>query len=227
MSQIIQPSKDMHQILFARHGNTFRPNEEPTRVGARTDLPLVETAKAQAIGQFLKTSFQPSQVVSSPLIRTKSTAQIAIDTAGFSPTPIEIDERFREIDYGPDENKTEDLVIQRIGKAAIEAWDQKAVVPAGWLADPKQIQDDLQAFLCEQSTASEASKTLVVTSNGILRFLIPFLSEISLHQAVSGKNLKVKTGNLCLIQKPLESEAPTPWECVFWNAKPCQACEYF
>ena len=28
--------------MIVRHGNTFRAGETPTRVGARTDLPLVE-----------------------------------------------------------------------------------------------------------------------------------------------------------------------------------------
>ena len=38
----------MKTLIIARHGNTFGPGDTPTRVGARTDLPLVESGKAQA-----------------------------------------------------------------------------------------------------------------------------------------------------------------------------------
>lgn len=35
-------------LIIARHGNTFGPDDTPTRVGARTDLPLVESGIQQA-----------------------------------------------------------------------------------------------------------------------------------------------------------------------------------
>ena len=44
----------MRTLIIARHGNTFRPGETPTRVGARTDLPLVEEERARGIGLYLK-----------------------------------------------------------------------------------------------------------------------------------------------------------------------------
>ena len=34
--------------MIVRHGNTFRAGETPTRVGARTDLPLVEEERARS-----------------------------------------------------------------------------------------------------------------------------------------------------------------------------------
>ena len=44
----------MKRLIIARHGNTFRPGETPTRVGAGTDLPLVEETRARSIGRYLK-----------------------------------------------------------------------------------------------------------------------------------------------------------------------------
>ena len=38
----------MTTLIIARHGNTFDKGDIPTRVGARTDLPLVEKGRAQA-----------------------------------------------------------------------------------------------------------------------------------------------------------------------------------
>ena len=39
--------------MIVRHGNTFRAGETPTRVGARTDLPLVEEERARSAGRYL------------------------------------------------------------------------------------------------------------------------------------------------------------------------------
>ena len=38
------------RIIIARHGNTFTKEQTPTRVGGRTDLPLVETERGTNIG---------------------------------------------------------------------------------------------------------------------------------------------------------------------------------
>jgi 2,3-bisphosphoglycerate-dependent phosphoglycerate mutase len=40
--------------VIVRHGNTFRAGETPTRVGARTDLPLVEEERARSAGRYLR-----------------------------------------------------------------------------------------------------------------------------------------------------------------------------
>ena len=36
------------RLIIARHGNTFDAGDIPTRVGRRTDLPLVASGEAQA-----------------------------------------------------------------------------------------------------------------------------------------------------------------------------------
>ena len=43
----------MNTLIIARHGNTFRKGETPTRVGSRTDLPLVEDERGRGIGKYL------------------------------------------------------------------------------------------------------------------------------------------------------------------------------
>lgn len=42
------------RIIIARHGNTFTKDQTPLRVGAGTDLPLVETERGTNIGKYLK-----------------------------------------------------------------------------------------------------------------------------------------------------------------------------
>ena len=109
------------RILIARHGNTFLPDETPRRVGSRTDLDLVETEKARALGKYLKNNnLLPNIIWAAPLKRTMQTAQLACDAMGLDSTLIQKDNRFTEIDYGPDENKTDDEICLRLGKKSLQ-----------------------------------------------------------------------------------------------------------
>jgi len=108
----------MTTLIIARHGNTFTPDETPTRVGMRTDLPLVGKGwlQARAMGKHLKENdLIPDVVYSSALKRTRETADIALKEIGVH-LPIYALDIFNEIDYGPDENKPEADVIARIGQ---------------------------------------------------------------------------------------------------------------
>ncbi|MDR1744532.1 MAG: phosphoglycerate mutase family protein, partial [Planctomycetota bacterium] len=139
------------RLLLVRHGNTFRDNEIPRRVGRRTDLRLVEEARSEKAARFLlDAGLRPDRVFAAPLRRTMETAGIIVRTMGLPLTPIPAD-AFSEIDYGPDENRTEEEVMLRLGRArlshetnekktdetylleegrkVLDAWDKNAVVP--------------------------------------------------------------------------------------------------
>src|SRR5690606_291260 len=83
--------------------------------------------------------------------------------------PAELD-IFSEIDYGQDENRPEEEVLARLGAQALRDWDERAVVPQGWKADPaaiaRQWEDFAQGLLRDHPGAT----ALVVTSNGTARF---------------------------------------------------------
>ena len=116
------------RLIVARHGNTFAPGVVPTRVGCRTDLPLVASGEAQArrIGKFLRLhQMVPDVVFAAPLKRSLDTARLAVEALGLD-LPITSDERFSEIDYGPDENQPESVVVARIGEQALRDWDEHA-----------------------------------------------------------------------------------------------------
>lgn len=162
----------MTTLIIARHGNTFGPGDIPTRVGARTDLPLVESGReqAQAIGKYLKAhKLIPDVIYASALQRAQETAKIAVKESGIT-NPIFTLDIFNEIDYGPDENKTEDDVIARVGAQAIKDWDEKAIVPDGWKANPDEIIQNWKDFADQISAHDDNETVLVVTSNGIARF---------------------------------------------------------
>lgn len=203
------------RLLIARHGNTFAKDQVPTRVGARTDLPLVESGLVQGkkLGQYLKEKdLIPDIVYVSKLQRTQQTAAQALLAMHVCVDTI-IDACFNEIDYGVDENKTEEQVIARIGKEAIIKWDQEACVPDGWNVDPKTI---IQFWLnfgeaCQHHHLGK--NILVVTSNGIARFA-PYLTG-DFEGFRAQYEIKISTGALCILENQGRG-----WVVKGWDIKP-------
>lgn len=203
------------RLIIARHGNTFGPLDTPTRVGARTDLPLVPSGEAQArtIGAYLhQHHIQPDVVFASPLKRSYDTARLALETLGRE-LPIMVDAMFDEIDYGPDENRTEAEVIARIGRQALEDWNESAKVPDGWRVKPEAIIRNWLTFgeRCRQAFAGKT--ILVVTSNGIARFA-PYLTG-DFDAFTRAYKLKIATGALCIFRIQ-----DGRWVVEQWNVKP-------
>jgi len=202
----------MTTILIARHGNTFGPGDTVVRVGRRTDIPLVESGKQQArnLGVYLKSlAIPPTAVFTSNLKRTIETANIALDIANIK-IPIKSSAIFDEIDYGPDEAKTDQEVIARIGAQALVDWDSAAIVPPGWLIDPQQLIANWRAFAADIADKYNGKTVLVVTSNGIARFA-PYLCNDFVDFS---KNFKIKlaTGAIGAL-----SNTKGSWEVGFWN----------
>ena len=200
----------MTTLIIARHGNTFNKGDTPTRVGARTDLPLVESGKEQAmrIGAWLKdNSITPDIAYCSNLQRTKQTAKIALGT---SENIIE-DSMFNEIDYGPDENQTEDVVIARIGEDAIKQWDQSAIVPNGWQFDPQACIQNWKNF-AEQIVAKNYGTVFVCTSNGIARFAPHLTGDFD--GFAQQHSIKLSTGAIGILEYKTGQ-----WVATEWNKK--------
>jgi 2,3-bisphosphoglycerate-dependent phosphoglycerate mutase len=203
----------MSTLLIARHGNTFESYETPRRVGKRTDLPL--TAKgleqAHALGRYLQEhKIIPTQIITSSLQRTKQMAtiiQLYLDTA----CDVIEDSRFDEIDYGIDENKTEEEVLQRIGTQALEAWNDHGILPNGWYANL----DLIHGAWRDVAEQSKNSTIFVITSNGIARFAPSLTGD---EVAFRKKNpLKMSTGALSIFTR---DESQKNWICNLWNFRP-------
>ena len=202
-------------LLIARHGNTFGPNDIVTRVGGKTDLPLVESGliQGQQLGLYLKQeNLVPDHIYTSHLQRTKQTAEQAQIAMGTNLKAQEIS-TFNEIDYGPDENKPETEVVARLGQEALDAWDRECIVPQGWKVDPEQLKKDWVDFGHRVEQQHAGRTILVVSSNGIIRFAPCMLSDkADFDQAYQPK---VSTGSLGLFvyQDGI-------WFCEGWNIKP-------
>jgi 2,3-bisphosphoglycerate-dependent phosphoglycerate mutase len=204
------------QLLIARHGNTFAPGDVVTRVGT-TDLPLVDKGLLQGkmLGAYLKQNdLVPDVIFTSTLQRAKQTAAVA--QLGMQTTlPIETLSIFNEIDYGPDENQPENKVIARVGLEAIQAWETKAQVPAGWKVNPEEIIQNWQDFANRILQEYAGKRCLVVTSNGIARFA-PYLTG-NFNVFRTHHDIKISTGAVCLFE---HTDSAENWDCIEWNVKP-------
>lgn len=197
-------------LIIARHGNTFTPEQTPTRVGARTDLPLVESGEGQALKlghHFKAEKLIPDVVFTSALRRTVDTARlICVTMMCTAPaTPLDF---LNEIDYGPDENKPEADVKVRLGELALKRWDELGEMPAEWSPRPDEITESWLGFLKHCETEFQNKTILVVTSNGIARFV--------LNCAENGDTcpLKLATGAYGILKYDKN------WVVTDWNIRP-------
>lgn len=185
------------QVVIVRHGNTFAPGEPPRRIGARTDLPLVASGRAQARAlaeHFARAGLAFDRVLAASLRRTRETAAlIAPDRV---PEPCDW---LREIDHGPDEDRTEDHVLARIGSDALDAWERSALPPPGWIVD-----SELRLTAWRHFLDGTAGTSLLVTSNGAARFAL---------LALGTAPTKIRTGAYGLL-------AADPWRVAAWDVRP-------
>lgn len=200
------------RLIIARHGNTFNKGDVITRVGGRTDLPLVESGikQGEMLGQYLmQEGLVPDVVYSSPLKRATQTAAKAIEEMNIDLPLIEQSD-FTEIDYGVDENKPEEEVIARVGQDAIDLWNTDAIPPQGWNVRPDEIIGAWKKFSAE---IQDTGKTvMVVTSSGIARFALQILENAEAFHKV---DIKLSTGAFGLFI--YENGA---WKMDRWNVKP-------
>ena len=205
----------MTTLIIARHGNTFGPGDIVTYVGGRTDLPLVESGieQAKAIGRYLKNNrLIPDMVYSSMLQRTHETAKIAIKESGVT-NPVFQLEIFNEIDYGPDENKTRDDIVARIGEQALQNWEENSVPPPGWVINPETVIRNWKLFADQVSAHDDNETALVVTSNGIARLAPHITGDYKAFRAAHSP--KMATGAISIFV--FENGG---WRLKGWNIKP-------
>ncbi|MBR9825191.1 MAG: histidine phosphatase family protein [Alphaproteobacteria bacterium] len=200
----------MAKLLLARHGNTFGPGDKVVWVGANEDLPLVARGEEQAheLGDALRAAkLVPTRIISGPLKRTRRAAEIVKSLCGFT-GEIEIDQRLKEIDYGSWGGKSNEEIEAQFGLDALTEWDTHHRRPDGVDWSPSDADLKANALAAMADAVTETGFALVITSNGILRYM---------HSALTGDdaNAKVKTGYCCAAEITGTSGAR-----LFWNEKP-------
>ncbi len=191
----------MHCAYIVRHGNTFAPGEPPRRIGARTDIPLVESGRVQALAlrdHFRKRGIAFDRVLVSPLLRTRETAALIAPDVPAEPT-----DWLREIDHGPDEGAVEADVVARIGAEALAEWEDRAEPPPGWIVDAPARTAAWRAFFDRHLDRPATQTTLLVTSNGAARFALI---------ALGLSPTKLRTGAYGILEWRTEKPVVTAWD---------------
>ena len=159
----------MRRIFIIRHGNTFESSADARRIGARTDIPLVESGHAQAArlgAWFAAQAFPIRRLHSSPLLRARQTAaSIAAATGHAMDGPLLW---LNEIDHGPDEGQAEAQVLARLGAEALAAWDEEGIPPRDWTVDAPSRLAAWKHWFAQEGEGAD----LLVTSNGAARFAL-------------------------------------------------------
>lgn len=157
------------RIFVIRHGDTFESSASARRIGAGTDIPLVENGRVQAdrLGRwFAAEGVVIARLLSGPLLRARETAgRIG---AVMAHPPDGVAPWLNEIDHGPDEGRTEAQVLARIGAPALAAWDERGIAPPGWCVDADRRIDAWRGFFEQPGAGTD----LLVTSNGAARFAL-------------------------------------------------------
>lgn len=189
----------MGRVYIVRHGNTFDKGDVILRVGGKTDLPLSSSGVAQAVE--LSTALERVEfgtAYSSDLKRTRQTAEAILGQQ-----PYELAEFLTEVDYGPDEGRPETEVVARIGADALRKWDTEAIPPQGWKVDVDGLRTAWQAFLAR---CDANSNTLVVTSNGVARFLLDVV------EGDKSVPLKLRTGAYGIVELDPKGPMLNGWD---------------
>lgn len=197
-------------LVIVRHGNTFSPGETPRRIGKRTDLPLTGQGEAQAraLGaHFANAGWHFARAMVSPLLRTRQTASFILASQSH-PAVMETIDFLCEIDHGPDENRTESEVLERIGADAVAEWDSTAVSPPGWHVDADNRIKAWKVLLAE--LAADQPPILLVTSNGAARFALLAMDDAPAH------DLKLPTGSYGIIRRSAQGALVVP----VWGQRP-------
>jgi broad specificity phosphatase PhoE len=146
-------------IVLVRHGRTSL-NAHGLLQG-RVDEPLDELGRRQieTVATRLATQLEVAAIVSSPLARAQQSAGILADRLGH-PDPVEIDERWIELDYGV-------LDTQPVGTVPASVWES-------WRTDPDFAPEGGESFgsldarvhsACEQWATQAAGADIIVVSH--------------------------------------------------------------
>jgi broad specificity phosphatase PhoE len=212
------------QLLFSRHGNTFAPHEIPVWVGAKEDLPLVDSGIQQAKNlayAIQRSGFTLKAIYCGPLRRTRDYAKIVLEEIHIPLKPL-IDSRLQEIDYGIWSGLSS-VEIQKKGYGLeLAAWEELSQWPkeAGWQASPELMFAQVKSFSEDliKKYAPE-DNILIISSNGRLRYFLQLIP-VAFAQHMQNKNFKVATGNLCLFDYDNKK-----WQLKFWDKKPEVLCK--
>ncbi len=160
-----------------RHGETAY-NADGNKYCGRTDIPLTEKGMAQAnrMKALLK-DYSFDQVFSSPLIRARTTAEIAAGNKDL----VQTDDRLIEVDFGQWEGKSS----EEFRAEDPDSWNNWLSDPAAFRAgntgeNASQVLERLNGFYQELMDKYDGQTILVVGHNGVNRLFMASQLEMPL-----------------------------------------------
>jgi probable phosphoglycerate mutase len=198
-------------LYLVRHGNTFEADEVPRRIGSRTDPALTEAGRdqAQRLGNhFARIRF--GHAWSSELRRSEETATIVL-AAQSQPPMLSHQRVLNEIDHGPDEDRSPDDVLRRIGTEALDAWERHLEPPPGWNIGLGWRRQGWQTAVKMLAAGPSSGPVLAVTSGGAAR-----LALLCLAVPNAPIDAKLRTGSYGVISLGDDGKN----ELLDWNVRP-------
>ncbi|AQZ69202.1 Alpha-ribazole-5'-phosphate phosphatase [[Actinomadura] parvosata subsp. kistnae] len=161
----------MTDLVLVRHGETVWHAEN--RYAGLTDVELTPRGLAQAerlAGWAAGAGLEA--VWASPLSRARITAETAAAKAGPPLTPVRVDERLRELDFGQGDGLTSAEMKARFpeARAAFEADPAAHPLPGG--EDPYQAAARFVAALQDIAAAHPEGRVLVVAHTTAIRLAL-------------------------------------------------------
>ena len=157
-------------LYLMRHGETDLNKQ--FRMQGSVDAPLNTTGRQQASGAgklIQKHNLRFDKVISSPLDRAQTTAELA---AGIDRSRLWIDDRIREIDYGPYDGKRILTLPPKVLTFLISPHKREA--PSG-IETVEHLYDRVSEFLREVINRPTQEKILVVSHGIAMRAMFGFI----------------------------------------------------
>lgn len=209
--------------VWARHGNTFGPEDEVVYAGKRNDLPLVAQGIEQAhrlADAWLAFGLTPAAVYCGTLLRLRQTADIVCARLGGPASRIQVDARLDELDYGDWTGRTRSDVAGQFGEASVLDWEQRSIWPtaAGWTSSAAMVQRELADWMA-QTRARHAGQgpVLAISSNGRLRYVLTQVPD-AFETRLAAQQIKIRTGHVGAVHLTDHTA-----HVVCWNEPPAVA----
>jgi broad specificity phosphatase PhoE len=149
------------QVVLWRHGRTAW--NVAGRVQGQSDIPLDEVGRRQARGAAARlAALRPDRIVSSDLVRAADTARAL---GGLTGTPVELDPRLRELNFGEREGLTWRQAWRRFPEG-MQAWIDGDETQIPGSETHRQAGDRFAAALHSLLEDLPAGGVLVVVAHG-------------------------------------------------------------
>jgi len=164
------------RLYLLRHGLTEHTPER--RFSGRNDLGLTAEGQAQidAAAARLAAVGSISAVLSSPLVRTRESAQIVADSLHL---PVEVDDDLVEMDFGKLEGMTS-IEAQSVYPGQLSAFRSSAAVPAPGGESISAVQERMTRFLSRMRAEYEGRDVAVVTHMTPIKVLLCMALDVPL-----------------------------------------------